>query len=190
MEPQKAPLKPPNRNSQPRASLSRGELSALLYAPPEQQVVYLGIDPGQSGGLARLCRHTAEAYPMPSTLADLYSLLERLRGPGPTYAVLERVSSRPGQGVASTFKFGANYGACKMALFAAGIASREVTPQTWQWAAGAPKRKKGEPQSRHKSRLKGLAKERFPALKVTLRTADALLLAEHARQIYMAISQP
>jgi crossover junction endodeoxyribonuclease RuvC len=46
------------------------------------------------------------------------------------------VASRPGQGVASTFKFGASYGCAYGVLCALNAPVRHVTPATWKRAFG------------------------------------------------------
>jgi len=81
----------------------------------------------------------------------------------------------PGQGVASSFKFGQGYGSLEMALTAAGIPFERVTPQKWQKALGCLT--KGQ-----KNVSKRKAQELFPTMKVTHATADALLIAEWGRR--------
>ncbi len=49
-------------------------------------------------------------------------------------AVLERVSSMPGQGVASVFSLGHSLGATQGALAALGVPTMLVAPQTWKRA--------------------------------------------------------
>jgi crossover junction endodeoxyribonuclease RuvC len=50
----------------------------------------------------------------------------------PDVAIVERVASRPGQGVSSVFKFGASYGAVIGVLAALEVRTILVTPQTWK----------------------------------------------------------
>jgi Holliday junction resolvasome RuvABC endonuclease subunit len=90
-------------------------------------------------------------------------------------AVLEKVHAMPKQGVSSTFKFGTSFGELKMALVAAGIRFELVTPVQWQTFMGC--RSKGD-----KNVTKQRAEQLFPGLKVTHKTADALLLAEMGRR--------
>jgi len=92
-------------------------------------------------------------------------------------AVLERVHSMPAQGVSSTFKLGANYGYWRGVLQGLRIPFREVTPQKWQRAVLVPGKLQGPERKRA---LKQVAQERFPQLKVTLKTADALLMLNEA----------
>jgi crossover junction endodeoxyribonuclease RuvC len=89
-------------------------------------------------------------------------------------AVMERVHSFPGQGVASTFKFGANYGFWRGLLQGLRVPFREITPQQWQKPLGIGKKEKAD----RKRALKQLAAERYPQIRVNLNNADALLLLE------------
>jgi len=68
-------------------------------------------------------------------------------------AVLERVSSMPGQGVASVFSLGHSLGAVSGALAALGIPTRYVTPAAWKRAMAL---------GRDKSQAQALASQMFP----------------------------
>ena len=50
----------------------------------------------------------------------------------PDLRVIERASARPGQGISSTFKFGAAYGALRAVAAALGVPTRIVAPTTWK----------------------------------------------------------
>ena len=56
-------------------------------------------------------------------------------------AVIERVGSMPGQGVASVFSLGHSLGAVQGALAALGVPSTLVAPQTWKRSFGLAKDK-------------------------------------------------
>jgi crossover junction endodeoxyribonuclease RuvC len=172
--------------------------------------LYVGIDPGQSGGMAILSQSGTPLYvtKMPQTERDIWEWLRELAFPSSDskpYAMIEQVHSMPGQGVTSTFKFGMSYGGLRMALIGCGIPFETVTPQKWQKALGVLPRDKGrelefaldpsrpslgvtkrrvgeESQTDFKGRLKAKAQQLFPSQKVTLATADALLLAEYCRR--------
>jgi len=153
---------------------------------PPRVCYYVGIDPGQSGGIVIMSSSTTyrtiQVEVIPATERDIWELLTRLTGALCT-AVIEKVHSMPGQGVASTFKFGVGYGGLRMALIAAGIPFEEVTPRSWQKALGIPPKKKAESNSRWKNRLKAKAQQLFPRVEgITLKTADALLIAEYCRR--------
>jgi len=141
----------------------------------------IGIDPGASGGIAWITDGEPCVEKMPNTLTDLWDLIHSLNfNAGPNSmnrpkAYIEQVHSMPGQGVASSFKFGQGYGALEMALTAAGIPFERVSPQKWQKALGCLT--KG-----NKNVSKRKAQELFPQLKITHATADALLIAEWGRR--------
>jgi crossover junction endodeoxyribonuclease RuvC len=142
----------------------------------------IGIDPGGSGGIAWHDGERARVVKMPATLQDLWELMNNIRQDSfregswaKTTAYLEQVHSMPGQGVASSFKFGNGFGHLEMALTAAGIPFVRVSPQKWQGALGC--RTGGD-----KNVSKARAQELFPDLKPTHATADALLIMEYGRR--------
>lgn len=69
-------------------------------------------------------------------------------------AVLERVSSMPGQGVASVFSLGHSLGALQGVIAALGVPSVIVPPQTWKREMGL---------GRDKAQSQALASRLFPA---------------------------
>jgi crossover junction endodeoxyribonuclease RuvC len=149
-------------------------------------MIYVGIDPGASGGIAIIdtmegLEHPVKAHKMPGTSRDILDLLtpyERCDCQG----VLEKVHSMPEQGVASTFKFGVNFGELRMALTAAWIPFQEVTPQKWQKFFSLPTLKQCGSKTAKKNKHKEKAQQLFPGLKITHAIADALLIAEYCRR--------
>lgn len=134
----------------------------------------LGIDPGLSGGLA-ICRDgIVEAYKMPETERDVFDLMESWAFDNPV-VYLEAVHSMPGQGVASSFKFGRGYGFLRGVITALHYPLHDVSPQKWQKALGCLSH--GD-----KNRTKAMAQQLFPGLRITHATADALLIMEYGRQ--------
>lgn len=139
----------------------------------------IGIDPGAGGGLAVIdidSHEVVDVTAMPATLTDISDFIEKYRDA--TCAYIEKVHSMPKQGVASTFTFGMYYGYVLMAVACHKIRSIDVLPTKWQQALGV-KSMKDEGYSDHKRRLKGKAQQLFPKAKVTLKNADALLIAEY-----------
>lgn len=141
--------------------------------------LHIGLDPGQSGGIAFIPDNNpakAWAITMPDTLADLWAVLHGVSYDSISHhAYLERVHSMPGQGVASSFKFGQGFGHLEMALTAARIPHTYVTPQKWQKELQCLT--KGD-----KNISKARAQQLFPHIKVTHALADALLIAEYCRR--------
>lgn len=139
--------------------------------------LFIGIDPGASGGIAFVPeRGEPWALKMPETYRDILDALTTEPHYQPR-AMIEAVHSMPGQGVASSFKFGENYGALVMALTASQIPFIRVTPQGWQKSMKCLT--KGD-----KNVSKRRAQELFPNIKITHAIADALLIAEHLRQTW------
>lgn len=137
--------------------------------------IYLGIDPGKSGGIAFIPeRGDPWAEKMPDTERDLFDLLE-MQDEWEPFAYIENVSSSPQQGVVSAFTFGKGYGSLLMALTARGIAYERIAPGVWQKSMKCLT--KG-----NKNVSKARAQELFPSLKITHANADALLIAEHCRR--------
>jgi hypothetical protein len=138
--------------------------------------LYIGIDPGLSGGVAFVPESgTPWAHKMPETDRDLIDLLRDSINMFDARATLELVHSSPQMGVKSAFTFGEGYGRLQMALTALGVPYERVRPQAWQKAMGCLT--KGD-----KNVSKRRAQELFPAIKVTHAIADALLIGEYARR--------
>lgn len=142
---------------------------------------HLGVDPGASGALALLGEsgeyldHVRLSSTPHDVAAWVREVVELPDCPGVS-AMLERVGSRPGQGVASTFKFGWSAGFVEALLIANCIRYDRVTPAKWQQALGC--RTKG-----NKNITKAAAQRRWPTgLRITHAVADALLIAEYGRQ--------
>lgn len=159
--------------------------------PPVKRLantVYIGIDPGKSGGIAVIQETDVDVWSLGSmTLKDLWTAFHHRFGyitPSIT-AVIEQVggynSSEGGQPGSAMFNFGKGVGHLEMALTAAGIPWTACPPQRWQKALGIPSRKKTESKTEWKRRLRSEAERRFPNVKMTNAVADALLIAEYAR---------
>ena len=138
--------------------------------------LYLGIDPGLSGGIAFVPEAgTPWAHKMPETDRDLIDLLSDNISLHTATAMLELVHSSPQMGVKSAFTFGEGYGRLQAVLTALRVPYERIRPQAWQKAMGCLT--KGD-----KNVSKRRAQELFPTLKVTHATADALLIAEFNRR--------
>lgn len=136
---------------------------------------WIGIDPGASGAVAVLTEHSVDTCRLNDTPHDVAEFLRQWSRNGPCFALLERVSAMPGQGVSSTFKFGTSYGFVQGLLTALQIPFDRVTPAKWQTEMGC--RSRGD-----KNVTKRRAQELYPHLKITHATADAILLATLCRQ--------
>lgn len=170
-------------------------------------MLYLGIDPGGSGGLALISDRGkfVDFEPMPATCRELLEVLVAFRekagalytdaatgailpaNPPVLRGLLEKIqpqpaSSRQGawsaKGASSFFR---NIGHIEMALEVVRIPYDELRAQEWQPLIGL-RYAKGE--KRDKNRSKAIVEAVFPTLEnVTHAAADALLLAEVCRRI-------
>ena len=150
---------------------------------------YIGIDPGQTGGLALVqdAGDLKDVCPMPAIDSEVSGFLlgqiietwqnstkDRL------IAVIEKVSSMPGQGVASTFKFGKNYGIAIGAVHAMGLPIHFVTPQQWKKTFSLINKDKDA--SRQKATELWPSQSTHWPRKKDNGMSDAALIAEHARR--------
>lgn len=151
----------------------------------------LGIDPGLTGAVAAVS---------PTGVAELLEdlpTLERGRGRvrreldaaalsrllyphagGIRLAVVEQVSSRPGQGVASVFSLGHSLGTVQAVLASLSIPVVMATPTRWKRAVGVPA---------DKERCRAFAARLHPDQPLERKRdhnrAEALLLARYARTL-------
>jgi hypothetical protein len=137
----------------------------------------LGIDPGQNGSVALMGLNNEIEIELleydKMTPHDLANRLDTLKGLI-RIAYIEAVHSMPAQGVASSFKFGRNFGFYLGVLIALKIPFKYVLPRAWQKHHRCLS--KGD-----KNVTKRKAQELFPWLSITHSTADALLIAEYGR---------
>lgn len=153
-----------------------------------QRGVYIGHDPGVSGGIALLTQQgqVLSLDKTPTSEADWCALIRCLLNKSDqdrVNALVEKVGSMPGNAARAMFTFGVQYGFALMALAAHNIPVDFVTPSVWQRGLGVPKRKKSESKTAYKNRLKRKAQQLYPHCRqITLATADALLIAEYSRR--------
>ncbi len=136
------------------------------------------------------------AQKMPDNVSDLWSWFGKFDYVKETvFAVIERQTPRPTMIrdfktkafrptiLKSTCLLYGSYMELRAMLTAAGIPTEEVLPKVWQKYLNIVPRKKEESDTQWKNRLKLRAMQLHPNLKVTLATADSLLLLEYARRI-------
>jgi hypothetical protein len=148
----------------------------------------MAIDPGASGGIACIYPSgdvTAIAMPDDGDLRDeIAAFVEQAHAENETpVAYMELVGGfiagnrLPGSAM---FNFGSGYGYMRGLLAMARIETRLVRPQEWQ--TGIPGVRGQREKAIRKRALKEHAARLFPHLKVTLKTADALCIADFARR--------
>ena len=142
--------------------------------------IYIGIDPGKAGGICFLMDDEIKTFKCPATTHDMAEELILAKDIRKCTAIVEKVHSFPGQGVASTFNFGYNYGVWLGILSALHIPYQLCLPRKWMKFYGSmPKEKKDR-----KNHLKQLAQQMYPDHKVTLYNADAILLANYLKKTH------
>ena len=146
--------------------------------------MYIGIDPGNSGGICAITQDSAVCYKTQGTPYDIADMLDTMIDRYKPIAVIEAVHSMPGNSARSMFTFGTNYGIWLGLLAAYHIPYRQVTPSKWIKSFGAMPKARPE----RKNHLKHLAQQRNPELKPTLATADAILLAHYCMDTHQSLS--
>lgn len=152
----------------------------------------LAVDPGKSGGLAWFAPGIGvQSCKMPETDEALLEQLQVVAlGRGcPVHAYIELVGGYVrkrdeddedggGQPGSAMFRFGENAGLVRGILMGLGATVHLVPPRNWQKPLFM---KKGQSSKQEwKNKLKNAAQRRFPGIKVTLQTADALLILSFA----------
>lgn len=141
----------------------------------------IGIDPGLNGGFAVFDDGKFYAIPF-TTMADVDYKLSGLLFGKKTPETKAYIEEPPvffkgaGGGLASQAKLHRNFGQYEGMLMGWGMAFETVRPQKWQ--AGLPGLAKLAGKDRKRA-LHNLAAQRYPQLKPTLKTCDAILIAEY-----------
>jgi hypothetical protein len=136
----------------------------------------IAIDPGASGGLAWRDNHKiSHAEPMPEGMTAQVDRLRAFTAEMPELvAVVERVGGyMPGNSGPAAATFARHCGHIEAALYCLGVPIRHnPTPQTWMKGLGTWPKDKQE----RKRAIKEWAARRYPHIRVTLKTADALAI--------------
>ena len=142
--------------------------------------VYLGIDPGVSGGIALVGETSAEAWKLQGmTPADHVALLRQLQEERDIrMTLIEKLWVMPKamRGTSAAFTLGKSYGMLLGMLWMAEFRFEEMAPGVWQRTMGCLT--PGVSGTKKKRRHKERAQQLFPGIKVINATADALLIAE------------
>lgn len=151
-------------------------------------MILLGIDPGKAGGFAAWDGSTTKAIPYPDTEGDtLQAIIDFGSEGGERVAVVESQQGVVGPNIrvssASMFTFGRGYGFLLGVLQTLNWQLHLVRPMAWQKALALGTKKSHGGNTPWKNHLKAHAQRLYPDLKVTLKTADALLILEYARRM-------
>ena len=151
-------------------------------------MIFLGIDPGMSGGIGVMTMAgDAEKANVSSVIfnkmtemdisIEFESLKAKSAYSGGILAFIENVHGFPGMSVVAVSSFMGNFGFLRGCLYSHNIPFDLVSPQRWQKELGC--RTHGD-----KNISKAKAQQLFPELKITHANADAILLAEYCRRIW------
>jgi len=142
-------------------------------------MIFLGIDPGKTGALASIDSHgVVVIFDFSDKEWEIY--LRHEAAVFGAIAVIESVHSMPGQGVASSFTFGVNFGFWQGFLSALQIPFDLISPQKWQKEIFDSAKKTNDRKAMALERARRL----FPEMATSLTRkkddgrADALLIAE------------
>ena len=129
------------------------------------------IDPGAGGGIAHVDKDgQVQAIKMPKTFIDIIEVMRELQE-GCNDVIIEKVGAyRPGNSGPSSAKFARHCGHLEAICATLGFSVEMVSPQKWmKKLATLPKDKKDR-----KNTIKQIAQLKYPHLRVTLNTSDAL----------------
>lgn len=140
----------------------------------------LAIDPGASGGIAHYLDGRVIVEPMPGTDGDIRDVLINWLAQSDVVYIEKVGGYIGGKGApgSAMFNFGRNVGFLHGLIASMNVRCIEVPPQRWQKTIQAGTSKTHG--TRWKAHLKGIAQQRQPGILITLKTADAVLLLEHA----------
>jgi hypothetical protein len=148
----------------------------------------IAIDPGASGGIATLMDYSEKAWavPMPDTEGDiLHTIRAAFEGSiVQPVAFIEENTGYAGVKIPShtMHKLGRNTGFILGVLAGLGIRTEMVGPKKWQATFGIGSKSGCASKTEWKNKLKAKAQQLYPHIKVTLSTADALLILDYARK--------
>jgi crossover junction endodeoxyribonuclease RuvC len=146
-------------------------------------ITFIGIDPGVTGAIASIKDGAVKYAKFGREAALIYrAFMEVNITPISSFACIEKVASRPAQGVKSVFTFGKATGMALGILYSQGISYREISPAKWMNALiDADLRGLGKEKSVH------MVHRLYPSLHLTKtqhNIADAILIATYARSVY------
>ena len=146
---------------------------------------YIGIDPGKSGGITVIDAKdgSMETVKCPERTIDMATVFYSFVGDKPNNVrlLMEKVWARPNNATRSAFTYGVNYGQWLGIAAAAEVPMYTVIPSAWMTAIGC---KKGMDYSERKKWLKAKAQKLYPNTKVTLYTADSILIAHYGKETF------
>jgi len=137
----------------------------------------IAVDPGQKGGVALYTKGGITLKGFTNFTETEFMEVVGVMDPAETDAVIESIPPYTGANIpsSSAFKLGYNYGFESGVLMAMKFPLHLVKPQKWQAGLEGLRGLTGAPRKR---KLKSHACRLYPELKITLATADALLILD------------
>ena len=146
-------------------------------------MIFVGIDPGLTGGIAIINEQQIEVYPY--TPEKLINICKNFVNSNSSVLVaVEKVHAMPKQGVSSTFNFGMGFGRILGILEALNISYELVTPQSWKRYIGVTHNKQT---SIKKAQFLYPDVSLLPTPRCRVPNdgmAEALLIAHYAKSMY------
>jgi crossover junction endodeoxyribonuclease RuvC len=153
-------------------------------------MIYIGVDPGLTGGVARINGSSAGSLDMPTfaysttgsvkravDLPALSLMLQLLPVQDDCKMFMERVNAFPGQGVSSMFSLGMSFWGVAGVAAALGIPVELVNPAAWKKHFGL---------GPDKDQARGLASRLYPGVDLSKKKdhgrAEALLIARYGME--------
>ena len=157
--------------------------------------IVVGIDPGAGGAIAYSIGDSLKPLvrKMPDSRSALFDFFKEFKSDGKRGLetkckfITEKAMIFPGDGKVSAAKFMLQYERILCAMEFNELKYTEIHPTKWQNDLNLRRKKvKGEPKEtkqERKNRYKEFAQRLFPHLKITLQTADALLIWYWAKTV-------
>ena len=149
-----------------------------------KKLSFVGIDPGKNGGVAVFwCDGESDSYRFPKLEYQLPQIIKKIKSMAREKKtkldwVIEDIHALYGSSAKATFSFGKNLGHWEGVLYSSNVKWETVSPKVWQSEYKLSKDKK-----RRKNKLKKIAQS-IVDYKVTLATADAILIAKWRKDNY------
>jgi hypothetical protein len=158
--------------------------------------VWVGIDPGKSGGIAAVgpAEGQVRVIAMPESPAELHKALVELTGGGIGFVFMEKAQPMPKQGVVSVYNYGHHNGFIEGILVGLGVRHMLFKPQVWQKVMHLGADSKLE----LKARSLQVCQRIFPGVsllptpkcrKPSDGMAEALLIAEYGRRMLLGLKE-
>lgn len=146
-------------------------------------MTYIGIDPGQKGGIAAICSAGYIVHQMPNTTAGIMRMIDDIKR-DETTCIIEQVQMMGKSfGAKAALSYGQHYGEMIGILTTFGVKIVEVRPSVW---------KKAMRLTKEKDDSIAMCERLFPSVdllptprckKPSDGMAEALLLAEYGRRL-------